>query len=178
MKRLLCSTFFVISLGLAAATACRDSVSALPLEGPDSIGTVAISPPSVTMNVGETLMLVVTVDASSVQANHAFTWRTGNAAVATVDQNGLVTAIGGGSTSVIATSITNSAVKAAAAITVGSILPGLAISIYQDGKPADLSNISGRIDVVVGLPPGPQSFSTVDLLLTFGGKDTVVTTQS
>jgi len=180
MVRSACSsTLFVSVFCLAAVTACRDSVNSLLLEVADSTGSVAISPPSLHMNVGDKLMLVVTVDASSVQANHAFTWRTGNAAVATVDQNGLLTAIGGGTTSIIATSIANSAVKAAAAITVGSILPGLSISaINQDGKTADLSNISGRIDVVIVVPAYPPSYSTFDLLINCGGADTVVATQA
>jgi hypothetical protein len=107
-------------------------------------------------------------------------WTSQNTAVATVNTTtGELTAIGGGTTNIIATSVADSSVKGAAAITVGSIGSVVVIkAINQDGKPAVLSNISGTIDVVATLPAGPPGYSAAGLLLNCGGTDTVVANQS
>ncbi|MGE5101442.1 MAG: Ig-like domain-containing protein, partial [Deltaproteobacteria bacterium] len=137
-----------------------------------------ITPSSANLNVGDKLTLVASVMAGPGQTRDA-RWTTANASVATVNATtGEVNAVGVGTTTIIATSVADTTLKGAAAITVGSILPGTAISVNQDGKSANLSSVSGLIDVVVGLPPAALNVSTAGLLLNFGGTDTLVLTQT
>jgi hypothetical protein len=146
---------------------------------PEWVFGVVITPPSATLNVGDRLTFVASVFAGPGRSRNA-TWTTADASVAMVNATtGEVTAVGGGTTNIVATSVADTTVKATAPLTVGSILIGPSIStISQDGKPADLSNISGTIDVVVNLPGGLPSYTTVGLLLSCGGTDTVVATQT
>jgi hypothetical protein len=169
------STFFVSALCLAGTAACSDIV---PVD--DSVTAVRITPPSATLNVGDKLTLIATVIAGAGQTNRTVRWASQNTAVATVNATtGEVTAIGGGTTSIIATSVADSSIKTAASITVGSIGQVVTImTINQDGKAAVLSNISGTIDVIVSIPAAPPTYVTLNLLLNCGGTDTVVATQS
>lgn len=173
------SIFFVSALYVAGTAACAD-IAGMLAPTDSSVIAVIITPSSATLNVGEKLTLIATVVAGAAQTNRTVRWASQNAAVATVNATtGEVSAIGGGTTGVIAISVADSSVKGVASITVGSILLGPAIStISQDGKPAVLSNISGKIDVVVNLPAGPPGYSAAGLLLNCGGTDTVVATQS
>jgi len=175
-------TLLAAWLSLGLSTACRDRVDSLPVEVPDSTGVasaVVIAPSSAAMNVGDTITLVATLPLALRTTNRGVTWTVANIAVATVDARGAVTAVGGGTTTVVATSVADPSVKGAASITVGSILIGPEIStISQDGKPAVLSNVSGTLDVVVDLPGGIPTYSTVGLLLVCGATETVVATKT
>jgi hypothetical protein len=179
MRRTASVTLVVASCWLAGLTACSDRVDGLVLAD-DSVRSVTITPPYATLMVGDTLTLSATVVAGAAQRNRSVTWTSSNAAVVTVNAtSGEVTALGGGTANIGATSVADTTVKATAPLTVGSILIGPSIStISQDGKPAVLSNISGTLDVVVNLPGGLPAYSTVGLLLSCGGTDTVVATQT
>ena len=182
MNRVPCLTLLAASLSIGVLAACRDRVQSLPLEVPDSTGlvpAVLITPFSASLIVGDTITLTATLPVALRTTNRSVTWTAANIAVATVDARGVVTAIGGGTTTIVATSVADPSVKGAATITVGSILLGPYISaISQDGKPAVLSNVSGTLDVVVNLPGGLPTYSTLALLLSCGGTDTVVATQT
>jgi hypothetical protein len=169
------STLFVSALCLAGIAACSDIV---PVE--ERVTAITITPPSATLNVGDRLTLLATVIAGAAQTNRSVRWTTANATVATVSSTtGEVAAIGGGTTNIVATSVADSTIKAAAAITVGSFGPTPSIAaINQDGKAADLSNVSGRIDVIVSIPAYPPSYSRFDLVINCAGADTVVATQA
>jgi hypothetical protein len=131
------------------------------------------------MSVGTTIRLVATIAAGAAQRNRGVRWTSGNVAVATVDSNGVVASISVGATSIIATARADTTQRAAVPVTVGSSEgPPTISAINQDGKAADLANISGRLDVTVVIPAGPPSYSTITLLLNCGGTDTVVATQS
>jgi hypothetical protein len=146
---------------------------------PEWVFGVVITPPSATLNVGDRLTFVASVFAGPGRSRNA-TWTTADASVAMVNATtGEVTAVGGGTTNIVATSVADTTLRAAAAIAVGSTLLGPYTStISQDGKAAVLSNISGTLDVVVSLPGGLPTYSTVGLLLSCGGTDTVVATQT
>jgi len=175
-------TLLAAWLSLGVATACRDRVDSLPLEVPDSTGiasAVVIAPSSATMNVGDTIMLVATLPLALRTPNHGVTWTAANVAVATVDARGAVTAVGGGTTTIVATSVADPSVKGAASITVGSVGLTLFISrIEHDGVAINLTNVFGQIDVFVLVDVTPQKIAKVDLLLNCGGADTVVAVQS
>jgi uncharacterized protein YjdB len=132
------------------------------------------------LNVGDKLTLIATVTAGAAQTNRGVTWASGNSAVATVNATtGEVTAIGAGTTNIVATSAADSSIKAATSVTVVSTGSFVRITaINQDGQTAVLSNVSGRVDVVVSIPAGPPSYSTIDLIMNCAGTDTVVATQS
>lgn len=168
LQRVRCA-FVASAFGLVVLAACQD---VLP---PD--GTITVTPPSTNLNVGDQITLVATV--STGTTSRSVTWTSSNTSVATVDTNGRVTAIGGGTATVIATSVANSAVKGAAAITVVSTGFGLRISaIKHDGVDANLSDVFGQLDVSIILDFGTQKIAEVDLLINCGGADTVVATQN
>jgi hypothetical protein len=179
MKRALCSIVCAAPLCLAILTACDDAAHPLvSVEPENTLRSVMITPVSASMNVADRLTLVATLPSGSDHTNLGIAWTAANSTVATIDANGIVTAIGGGTTTIVATSVAHPTVQGAAAITVFSFFLYPTISaINQDGKPADLSNISGRIDVNVDLSAPTESIPKVELLLSCEGRDTVVATQ-
>lgn len=86
--------------------------------GPGGVASVALNAPSLTMLVGRTEQLTATAkdaQGSTIAGAPAASWKTSNAAVATVTAGGLVTAVGNGSASITATI---SGKSASAAVTV------------------------------------------------------------
>jgi len=173
------------AFALAGLTACGDKVNVTQAAPDSAVTAVTVSPPSANLNVGDKITLVATVTAGAAQTNRNVTWTTSNAAVATVDAtSGLVTAVGGGTTSIIAASSANPSIKGASAITVGAVVqPTVEIStinqtVGSGSVPATLSNIAGQLDVTLNVDPGTQKLSKVNLIMNCGGADTVVATQS
>ena len=82
--------------GFTASSTVTVEAAAVPVTG------VEVSPQTLTLTEGETAMLVATV--SPVDAdNPSVSWTSGDNSIATVDANGLVTAIGAGTVSITAT---------------------------------------------------------------------------
>lgn len=91
-------------LALAVLVACGDSEGSAPA-GPKPVASVSVSPSSDSLVVGEHMVLaalVKSVDGEPVQ--RPVTWQSANEAIATVSQNGAVTAIATGSVTISATS--------------------------------------------------------------------------
>lgn len=132
------------------------------------------------MNVGDRIPLVATVTAGPGQSNRRVRWTTTNAAVATVDTNGVVAAIAAGTATISATALADPTIKGEALVTVGAGSTGILIisAINQNGKAADVSNISGQLDVVLAVDSETRSLTRIDLVLNCAGTDTVVATQS
>jgi Bacterial surface proteins containing Ig-like domains len=172
------STFVVAAYCLWGVAACSDRVNGiLPVD--DAVVAVMITPPSAHLIVGDQVTLIATVVAGAGQRNRTVSWTTQNVAVALVDPNGVVTAVGGGTTNIVATSAADSSVKGTVPITVGSVGPDLIITnIKHDGVDVNLSNVVGQIDVGVALNFGTQTITKVDLLMTCAGVDTVVAVQT
>ena len=186
MQSVVRSTFLIGALALATVsglTACGDKVNVVNPPADSSVTSVTVTPPNVTLQVGDKFSFSAAVAGGKDLTNRAVTWTTGNAAVATVDQNGLVTAVGGGTTSITATSSANTAIKGSAAVTVGAVVqPTVTISTINQttgagSVPAVLGNVIGQLDVTLNVDPGTQKLSEVDLVATVGGKDTTVQTQ-
>jgi len=170
---------FVGVLALAALTACGDKTTTPA----GQIQNVTVSPPSASIAVGDHFTFVANVTATG-NASRTVTWTTGDATIATVDQNGVVTGVKGGTTSVIATS-TDPNVKGAASVTVGAVVaPTVTIASINHtvagtgSVPVDQSNVQGQIDVLVNLDAGTQKVSSVSLIMSCNGKDTTVQTQT
>jgi hypothetical protein len=161
---------------LASLVACSESV------GPrnDTVTSVAITPASIAMNVGDRIPLVATVTAGPGQPDHGVRWATTNGAVVTVDANGVAAAIAAGTAIITATALADTKIKGEAFVTVGAASTGILIisAINQNGKAADLGNISGQLDVVLAVDSDTRSLTRVDLLLNCAGTDNVVATQT
>ena len=105
------------SVTITATSGTASGSASVTVTPPLSIASVTVTPASVTLVVqGRRQLSAVARDANSkVLAGRPIAWTTDNAAAATVDANGLVTAIGLGSAAVTATS---EGVSDTAAITV------------------------------------------------------------
>lgn len=76
---------------------CKVTVKEIPLEG------ITMSQDYAAMEEGETLPLSVTYNTEDTTDEKTVTWKSTNPAVASVDANGLVTALSGGTAKIIAT---------------------------------------------------------------------------
>jgi uncharacterized protein YjdB len=83
--------------------------------------TVTLNKSSLTMNASDTVQLTATVDPTFV-GDTSVTWVSSNTSVATVDTNGLVTAIGGGSATITAVSNYSGSVTAACVVKVAPVI--------------------------------------------------------
>jgi hypothetical protein len=186
------------ALALAAATgltACGDKITNNPTPVDSTIHSVTVTPPSLTLKIGDVSPLSASVQAGPGAKDKTVKWASGNAAVATVDANGVVTAKGGGNTTVTATSNADPSVSGAAAISVGQTAPATVTiaTINQGvgcqpgagvtpGLPANLLNACGQLDVTLNVDPGSGTLAGVDLIMNCTGNgnsgvDTVVATQ-
>jgi hypothetical protein len=179
MQRVFRSTFVGV-LALAALTACGDKNATTP----GQVTGITVTPTSANINIGDRFTFVANVTATGTAAR-TVTWSTGDATIATVDQNGVVTGVKGGNTSVIATSTVDASVRGAASVSVGvSTPPTVTIASINHtipgtgSVPVDQSNVQGQIDVLVNLDAGTQKVSSVSLIMSCGGKDTTVQTQT
>src|ERR1041385_8059463 len=103
MQSVVRSTFFVGALALVTAvglTACGDKVKVVNPPADSSVTSVTVTPPHVTLQGGDKFTFSAAVAGGKDLTNRAVTWASGNTAVATVDQNGVVTAVAGGTTSI------------------------------------------------------------------------------
>lgn len=99
-QRRLPSFLSLLAVAVLATAACDDSTG-----NDDSIANLSVNPPTPTLNVGSVQQLVATPTTSSgrIVNNASVSWSTSVPGVATVDGNGLVTAVGGGTTVITAT---------------------------------------------------------------------------
>lgn len=160
---------------LASFVACRE-----PVGLGDKVTGVTITPASMAMNIGDRVPLVATVTAGPGQSDRRVRWATTNGAVVTVDANGVAAAVGVGTATITATALADTMIKGETLVTVGGASSGILIisAINQNGKAADLSNISGQLDVVLAVDSDTRSLTRIDLLLNCAGTDTVVATQT
>lgn len=87
---------------------------------------VAVSPTTLSLNVGGTYTLAKTISPSGA-SNQNVTWSTDNTAVATVDSSGKVTAVGKGTCTITCTSSENSNYKGTCSVTVNQQATGISI---------------------------------------------------
>ena len=88
---------------------------------------VTLNQTTLSMNSGTTAQLSATVAPSSA-FNQAVEWASSDESVATVSQNGLVTAVAGGSCTITATSTDGSGVSAACTVTVTQMVTDIVLS--------------------------------------------------
>ncbi len=93
---------------------------------------VSVSPSAATIGVGSTRPIVATVVTEN-GATTAVTWRTGNAAVATVSSTGVVTGVGMGTTEITAVAVADTSRRAASTITVAPVVRSVSVSPTTSG---------------------------------------------
>jgi len=128
--------FATIGACVALIAACGDGSTdpvppPPPPPEPPRATTVIISPPRAELTaLGETLQLAAQVRDQNGQAMAAVTvtWSTGNAAVATVDASGLVTAVGDGTATISATA---GSASGSAEITVDQADRAALVTLYE-----------------------------------------------
>lgn len=162
----------ILSLAALGLAACESKTVVQPQTFPL---TIAVSPASVTLTTaGQKAQFVAVVSGGTTDQAKTYTWASSNTAVATVDANGVVTAVANGVASITATSTADANVKAAGLVTVqlssGPAVVPPTISIQEvtnnAGQNVPLDNVSGQINVAlnVDVPPG-NNVSKVEVLV-------------
>jgi hypothetical protein len=147
-------------LGLAA---CDDTTEVVIPPPPPPPLTITVTPASLELQVGRTAQFVATVSGGAEGTARTVTWSTSSAAVATVNAQGVVTAVAPGTATITATATADNNVRAAAAVTVvpDPATAPITVSIksitnFATTIPVNVNNVAGQIDVTINLdvPPG------------------------
>ena len=117
--------------GMATITATAGGVSgSAAVTVAQEVSAVAVSPAANTLAVGD--MLQLTAEAADANGNRvgdaAFSWESGDADVATVDADGLVTAVGNGTATITATA---GGVSGSATVTVANLDRAALIALFE-----------------------------------------------
>ena len=108
---------------------------------------ITLNPTSATLEVGETVTITATITPSDA-LNTDVTWTSSNPSIATVDANGVVTAIASGTVTITATN-TNSGVSATCAITVvAPLAPGECVTLVEGTKNAGNTAMDATIGTI------------------------------
>ena len=123
---------------------------------------ITVSPTTATLEVGGTTTLTATV-APSNATNPTVTWGSSDENVATVDQDGMVTAIAPGQATITATTTDGSNLSASCAVTVNAPQPASvsapALTVTQAGELME-------IPITLTMPQG-DNFTDIQLMITF-----------
>ena len=132
------------------------------------VTSVSLNKTTLTLDKGDSETLTASVSPTDA-TNQAVTWSTSSDAVATVDSNGKVTAVGRGEASITATSADNAAIKATCKVTVNVPVTGVSL----DESAATLS-IKETLQLNAKVSPEDASNSNV----TWKSNDPTVATVS
>ncbi len=177
--------------GLAEGTAV---VSATSRARPDIVGSttvtiiaaagvksVAVTPQILEITIGQAQPLAVTVQADD-GISRAVTFATSAPAVATVSALGVVTGVTPGTATVTVAATSDPRVSASVVVTVKPPAPPQVSiqSVLQGttGLPVNLASASGQLDVVINAERGQNPLAQVDLVVSQGGRDSVVASQT
>lgn len=107
--------------------------------------SITVEPATLALNNGASAKLTATVlpgDAS----NKSVTWTTGDAAVAAVSADGIVTATGNGTTTITATTADGTALSASCAVTVTTAVTSITLTPdYYEGQKGDSFDITAEV---------------------------------
>jgi uncharacterized protein YjdB len=151
----------------AMAAGCGDKVTiaAPSTSGPStttSVHAVTVTPSFATLNSGDKITFAVSVDADPGVTDRTVTWSSSNSAIASADQNGVIT---GGTTAgvatITATSKADPRIRGAALVTVVAAGAGGPATVtissingtYSAGGPATTNscNFNGSVDVTLNV---------------------------
>ena len=120
-----------------------------------AVSSITLSQSSATMIEGETLSLTATVKPTDA-TNKGITWSSSNMSVATVDDNGKVTAVASGTTYITATANDGSGVSASCEVTV---LASYTITYMVDGEVYHTETLIQGSDIVVPEEPTKEGYT-------------------
>jgi len=144
------------------------------------IRSIAVTPTAISLLPGQTQGIATTL-VTDADVNRAVSYRSDNAAVATVSATGVVTAVTVGLATVTVRSVVDTSVSTVVPITVRAARAASAsiqaITSQGTNLPVDLTNVQGQIDVLVNLEPGERIVSRLDLVVNNNGRDTIVASQ-
>ena len=144
------------------------------------IRSIAVSPTALSLLPGQTQGIATTL-VTDPDVNRAVSYRSDNAAVATVSATGVVTAVTAGLATVTVRSVVDTSVSTAVPVTVRTARAASAsiqaITSQGTNLPVDLTNVRGQIDVLINLEPGERIVSRLDLVVNNNGRDTIVASQ-
>ena len=144
------------------------------------IRSIAVSPTALSLLPGQTQGIATTL-VTDPDVNRAVSYRSDNAAVATVSATGVVTAVTVGLATVTVRSVADTSVSTVVPVTVRAARAASAsiqaITSQGTNLPVDLTNVQGQIDVLVNLEPGERIVSRLDLVVNNNGRDTIVASQ-
>jgi hypothetical protein len=167
----------LVLLAGAAFLACDDD------GGPPPVATVSVSPATATLaSVGETVQLTATAldRRDNPIAGATFTWTTADAGVASVDTDGLVTAVGNGTVAITATA---DDVSGDASVTVDQVAVEIVFTVQPSNASAGdalapapeveardamgnvATNATGSVDASVATGPGNLLGTTTENLV-------------
>jgi uncharacterized protein YjdB len=153
---------------------CGDKIASEPNPA-KSVSGVAVLPATLSISPGQKFTLNAVVTAGPEQSNLRVRWRSSQPAVASVDSNGVVSSIAAGLTTITATSLADTLYSGSCAVLVFAWNGTITIQgINDDGRPADLSSLSGKIDVIVNVESSAPTVARVEALLTRDAIDSVV----
>lgn len=140
--------------------------------GPPAVATVEVTPTALNLAAGQTSQLTVTVRAADGNAltGRTVTWATGDAAIATVGESGIVTAVAPGQVQVTATS---EGKTGAAAVTVSEV-PVATVEV----TPSPASVAVGQTGQLVAVPKSAANAELLGRPVTWTTADAAVATVS
>jgi uncharacterized protein YjdB len=156
--------FALLALSSLTFAACDERAAVAP----PPVIAVTVTPPSVSLLVGQTVTLIATVSGTT---NQAVTWASTNTAVATVTAAGVVTAVAPGTAVITATSAADPTARSGAAVVVTAAPPP---------PPPTLSLIPATATVVAGSTLQLVAIvgNTTIMGVTYASSDTAVATVS
>ncbi|MBC7895857.1 MAG: Ig-like domain-containing protein [Cytophagaceae bacterium] len=146
-----------------------------------SVRSIAVTPATVELTTSAQQPLAVTVQADD-GVSRAVSFASNNTAVATVSAAGVITAVSPGSTTITVAAVASPGVTATVIVTVRAPAPPrVSIQSVTQGAtniPVNLASVAGQVEVTINVEEGQDPLARVDLVVTQGGKDTVVASQS
>ena len=179
-------------LALASLTACGDKVSIIQPTSTTPAAVVhgvTVTPNSVpNLQVGASVTLSASVDADAAVTDRTVTWASSDATVASVDATGKVTGVKAGTVTISAAAKADPSVKGAALVTVGGAGANPIVTISSinttvcglggcNSVPANLSNASGQLDVILNVDPNGAALKSVSATIKCGN-DSLTQTQT
>lgn len=157
-------------IATSTADASKKGAAAVTVRAPQ-VQSVTVSPQSLSLQVGQTANAVATVNRDA-GASGAVTWASNNAAIATVDNTGKITAVAVGTAVITATSTADNTKAAALAVTVVAVPNNLtALSVAPTS--ANLG-VGGSVQLV----PSATTVGTPTVTYTYQSSNTSVATVS
>lgn len=134
------------------------------------INSVSVSPTAASIVVGQTLALAASVNGTNcAAADLGVTYTSGNTNIATVSATGVVTAVAGGTTTIVVKSAKDATKQTAMSVEVTVPAPSTVSiqSVTQGGlgTPVNLANVGGQIEVSLNVDRGDKTLDRVDVLI-------------